>query len=64
MSPEFLPVKRRRRSDPRKALNIRVPPRMNALLQKVSRRSGQPVSLIVRKYIREGLGREGVTGES
>lgn len=63
MSPEFLPVKRKRKRDPRKTLNVRVQPRTKALLNQVARRRGQPVSVIVRKYIREGLNREGIAKE-
>ena len=36
---------------------------MKALLNQVARRRGLPVSVIVRKYIREGLNREGITRE-
>lgn len=36
---------------------------MKALLNQVARRRGLPVSVIVRKYVREGLNREGITKE-
>jgi len=56
MCGEFLLVKkRRRRGDPARVLNVRVPPKMKALLVKVAKREGLKVAVVVRKYLRDGL---------
>jgi len=57
---DFLPVKRRKKRDPRKKLSLQVPPKMKALLRKVAHREGTDVAVIVRKYIRDGLREDGL----